>query len=252
MNEDQGRRMREGRPLVMQPFADLGRQLARAQRRALVSEVSGPGLRGRTADEAMDKKVEGAGAETEFFLQAMVDVTPLFRQGCPEHVVASNQTVTQKPKSVAQCQHGSALRELRALLKGQSLWPVSDTPEYVSGGHPRFVHGLHNGAFAVQAYCELHGLDRVGALYTCEAFFAQVLSGDKRCVALIHGRGLSSPQGPVLKKAVVAWLIRGPYRRFVLAFSSAPTWDGGAGVTYVLLRRRPLSRRGRRREGTDW
>jgi DNA-nicking Smr family endonuclease len=48
---------------------------------------------------------------------------------------------------------------------------------------------------------------------------------------------------------VVKWLTNGPYRRFVLSFSSAPTWDGGAGVTYVLLRRRPVKRRRKKTGG---
>jgi DNA-nicking Smr family endonuclease len=58
-----------------------------------------------------------------------------------------------------------------------------------------------------------------------------------------HGRGLSSPSEPVLKKKVEEWLTRGPWRKWVVAYSSARKCDGGAGATYVLLRVRPVSKR---------
>ncbi|MGD0625276.1 MAG: Smr/MutS family protein, partial [Thermodesulfobacteriota bacterium] len=69
-----------------------------------------------------------------------------------------------------------------------------------------------------------------------------VMTG-KRGVLIIHGRGLSSPQEPVLKEKVIEWLTRGPWRKWVIAYASARLCDGGAGATYVLLRRRPVSKR---------
>jgi DNA-nicking Smr family endonuclease len=47
----------------------------------------------------------------------------------------------------------------------------------------------------------------------------------------------------VLKPALPRWLARGPARVIVLAYSSAPLTDGGAGATYVLLRKGPRARR---------
>ena len=62
--------------------------------------------------------------------------------------------------------------------------------------------------------------------------------GGKRCVLLVHGRGLHSPdQLPVLKEALLGWLAGGRFGRLVLAFCSARPADGGAGALYVLLRR---------------
>jgi len=63
----------------------------------------------------------------------------------------------------------------------------------------------------------------------------------KRAVLIVHGRGLSSPGEPVLKNKVREWLTRTAWRKWVIAFTSAQSYDGGTGATYVLLRHRPIS-----------
>jgi DNA-nicking Smr family endonuclease len=50
--------------------------------------------------------------------------------------------------------------------------------------------------------------------------------------------------GPVLKEAVLGWLCEPPLARLVMAFASAVPEHGGAGATYVLLRRQ-RARRGK-------
>jgi DNA-nicking Smr family endonuclease len=61
----------------------------------------------------------------------------------------------------------------------------------------------------------------------------------RRCVLLIHGRGLhSGPSGPALRSALVEYLCHQPLSKHVLAFTSAPPRHGGAGALIVLLRRR--------------
>jgi DNA-nicking Smr family endonuclease len=58
-----------------------------------------------------------------------------------------------------------------------------------------------------------------------------------RCALVIHGRGQRSESGPVLKQALTRWLAEPPLGARVMAFASATPADGGAGATYVLLRR---------------
>jgi DNA-nicking Smr family endonuclease len=60
-----------------------------------------------------------------------------------------------------------------------------------------------------------------------------------RCLMIIHGRGLKSHEGPVLKNCVVNWLSSGILSSYVLAFCSARPCDGGTGAVYVLLKARP-------------
>jgi DNA-nicking Smr family endonuclease len=76
-----------------------------------------------------------------------------------------------------------------------------------------------------------------------QEFLKRAIITGKRGVLIIHGRGLSSPSEPILKEKVIEWLTHGPWRKWVIAYASARLCDGGAGATYVLLRRRPISKR---------
>ncbi|WP_163299992.1 Smr/MutS family protein, partial [Dissulfurirhabdus thermomarina] len=174
--------------------------------------------------------------------RAMEGVRPIRRPG-----ETPSGAPRPRPPAPAPDEDAAARRRLEALVAGREPVAVEKTPEFVSGvgpgGDPLLVRRLHRGDFAVQAYCDLHGLDAEAAVAACRAFLAAALGEGRRCVAFIHGRGLSSPGPPVLKRLVQQWLSRGPFRRHVLAYCSAPARDGGAGVTYVLLRRRPAARR---------
>ena len=66
----------------------------------------------------------------------------------------------------------------------------------------------------------------------------QARAAGKRCVLIVHGRGLHSrDQLPVLKEALRGWLATHRLARHVLAFATARPADGGGGAVYVLLRR---------------
>ncbi len=181
--------------------------------------------------------------DRELFLNAMAGVTPLrgwsaISQGVRE--------VGMQNTSASPMEDSAVLRELSGLVSGMVPVSVSKTPEFIQsdrdGDIPFLVKRLHRGEFSIQGYCDLHGCDSLTAIQVCENFMAGHLARGARCVAFIHGRGLSSPRAPVLKGLVLRWLERGPFRRHVRAFCSAPHWDGGAGVTYVLLRGRPRRR----------
>jgi DNA-nicking Smr family endonuclease len=81
-----------------------------------------------------------------------------------------------------------------------------------------------------------------------EKFLKKAILNGKRAILIVHGRGLSSPRQPVLKNKVCEWLVRSSWRKWVLAFCSARGYDGGAGATYVLLRKKPMTRGKRRRQ----
>jgi DNA-nicking Smr family endonuclease len=232
--------------LTIRSFSDLGQLIAKAKKHSLFKKNDSPAhdeysncpeKEPPLPDQAHEYQ------EIKLFLKATTDVKRLDSTKTKE---ASN-TSPKKPVFMHEDEQTLIFKELKALVDGKIPLPVHHTPEYVewtwTGDNPELTSRLHKGAFAVQAYCELHGMDSVDALGACEDFLAQAFSENKRCVAFVHGRGLSSHREPVLKGIVIKWLTKGPYRRFVLAFSSAPIWDGGAGVTYVLLRKRPAKRR---------
>ena len=97
----------------------------------------------------------------------------------------------------------------------------------------RVFHDLQRGVIDAQATLDLHGLRVREARTALLRFLAQSTSAHRRCVRIIHGKGRSSDgQQPVLKQKTNQWLRQ---RDEVLAFVSAPRWDGGTGAVYVLL-----------------
>lgn len=181
--------------------------------------------------------------EDALFQNAMRDVTPL--KGAKVSVY-TKVALPDLNVNKAQNEQKLVMGQLKAIVSGSAEVPVSATPEFVEGigwGADRLlVQRLHKGEFSVQAYCDLHGMDLLSAMERCEEFLKEAIYTSKSCVAIIHGRGLSSKGRPVIKETVIHWLHSGPYRRYVIAFSSAPSWDGGAGATYVLLRQKPARR----------
>jgi len=135
-----------------------------------------------------------------------------------------------------------ALRELEALVSGEAPFDISDSDEFiegrVSGLDPGLVRKLRRGEFSVQAHLDLHGQSRAEAKGEVDRFLRRSREQGKRCVLLVHGRGLhSKDQVPVLKEALRNWLATARFGRHVLAFATARPEDGGAGAVYVLLRR---------------
>ncbi|MEJ2041355.1 MAG: Smr/MutS family protein, partial [Desulfosarcinaceae bacterium] len=114
------------------------------------------------------------------------------------------------------------------------------------GVHPRLTKRLHQGRYAIHDHIDLHGLFAYEAEAVLHQFIRRSVRHGCHAVLVIHGRGLKSPDKPVLKQKVFDWLTRGPLRAHVVALASARACDGGAGATYVLLRRRPIGKKQRR------
>lgn len=145
------------------------------------------------------------------------------------------------PESVAQ---------LKNLIKYGTGFVVSLTPEYTEGMardvNPEIARRLHRGDFSIQDHIDLHGLRVDDAHQAVAGFLNNSVMAGKRAVLIIHGRGLSSPAEPILKSKVYRWLTTSPWHKWVIAFTSARLCDGGAGATYVLLRRKPIKKRFRK------
>ena len=189
--------------------------------------------------------------ERRLFRQAMDGVQPLPRDG------RMRIPPTAKPPEPPRRREteSEAMQHLRRLVETGEGFHVADTPEYREGvGHnvPQGItRHLHKGQFSIQDHIDLHGLRSAEAEEALLAFFKEAVATGKRVVLIVHGRGLSSPDKPVLKVLVHRWLAAGPWRHWVMAYSSARACDGGAGATYVLLRQRPLTRRHRRKKHAD-
>ncbi len=133
------------------------------------------------------------------------------------------------------------MRHLDDLVHGNAPFEMADAEEYieaaVKGLDRRIVKKLRRGELSIQAHLDLHGFRREEARQMVAEFIAKSHVEGKRCVLIIHGRGLGSRDNiPVLKEKLTSWLTRGAIGKHVLAFTSARPWDGGVGAVYVLLR----------------
>ena len=135
-----------------------------------------------------------------------------------------------------------AYDELRAIVLGEVPFDLSDGDEFIEGSarglDRRVLKRLRKGEFSVQGHIDLHGLSREEARPLLESFLASARVQGKRCVLVVHGRGLhSKDQLPVLKEALKRWMGTARFAQHITAFASARPHDGGAGAVYVLLRR---------------
>ena len=200
----------------------------------------------------LDKKAAGrlAGPENEeaLFEAAMADVNRLDKDNVPDF----DFEPPDWPCLAEQDPPDAALAKLENLVRHGEGFVVEYTAEYIEGAGPdvcrEIVTKLHQGEFSIQGYIDLHGFNVEQAREAFDNFLKDSVASAKRGVLIVHGRGLSSPQEPVLKTEVFHWLTRGPWRKWVVAFCSARSCDGGAGATYVLLRRTPVTKR-RRKKG---
>ena len=95
---------------------------------------------------------------------------------------------------------------------------------------------LWRGHWKVQSEIDLHGHVSDEAHDALADFLVAARTHGLRCVRVIHGKGLTSPnREPVLKGKVRRWLARWDD---VLAYCEAPRHAGGGGAVLVLLRGR--------------
>jgi DNA-nicking Smr family endonuclease len=99
---------------------------------------------------------------------------------------------------------------------------------------PDVVGKLRRGHWAVQAELDLHGMNTDEAHDALADFVGGARERGMRCLRVIHGKGLTSPnREPVLKGKVRTW--RAHWDE-VLAYAEAPQHAGGGGAVLVLLK----------------
>jgi DNA-nicking Smr family endonuclease len=176
--------------------------------------------------------------DEEIFLNAMADVKEIkeFRE-----IPLSDppQFKYSKEQSKQSTETDESVEILRKIVNGERKIRLSDTGEYIEWVSPRIrkdiAQRLHRGDFSVQDYIDLHGMTLSEAEEAFRLFFQDALKRRLFCIKVIHGRGLRSPKGPVLKEALKTWL-QGKFRKRILAYSSAKDSDGGLGATYIILK----------------
>lgn len=166
------------------------------------------------------------------FRRAMSGTKPLRSdERVPEH--------KPKPKPKAKFARADEEAVMEELLDDEI-----DDIEHGHGGALRFhrqhvgrrtMRKLTRGGYAVQSEIDLHGMTLAEAKPRLRDFINYSAQQGHLCVRVVHGKGLGSGErGPVLKKAVNAWLRKWDN---VLAFVSTRQVHGGTGAVYVLLQK---------------
>ncbi len=227
---------------VFRPFAEMNlKSIVKKKSLPLAPEP------GKNPRERFSLKQHGEYVNDEdLFKKAMADVTPLFRENFME-----DDNYSALPVETEENGEAEALKRLVNLIETGEGFVVADTAEYMEDSgytlHPEITRRLHRGDFSMQSHIDLHGLRVPEAEKAVGDFLKESILKGRRAVLIVHGRGKSSPSRPVLKTLVYKWLTRGPWRKWVIAFTSARPCDGGTGATYVLLRQRPLTKSQRKK-----
>ena len=173
--------------------------------------------------------------DKQLFTQAMQGVTAL--------VHTPRATLPRTPPSPHQRVHAALEHALaqNVVDNMSDYWPWDELENGESLLYTRpglaleRLRKLRRGRMEIEAQLDLHGHNTDSARQAVLAFLLGCMARKQRCVRIIHGKGLSSPDGaPVLKLKLKNWLAQRPE---VLAFSQAPANAGGAGAVLVLLRR---------------
>jgi DNA-nicking Smr family endonuclease len=151
--------------------------------------------------------------------------------------------VRQTPTLAQQARRQAADRETRSVRELLSL------PEQVTEVGPHDLVGLKKdgvqegvyrklrlGKYDPQSRLDLHRVTLKDAREQVIAFLNDAYAHGLRTVLITHGKGYHSVTPGRLKSYVVHWLEEWD---LVLAYHSAKPWHGGAGATYVLIRKAP-------------
>jgi DNA-nicking Smr family endonuclease len=99
----------------------------------------------------------------------------------------------------------------------------------------REIRKLKRGEYVAADRQDLHGMTTADACASVGQFINKSRDNQRRCVCIVHGRGLHSEGKISVLKARVRAYLRS--HRSVLAYADAPRSDGGSGAVYVLLRK---------------
>jgi len=166
------------------------------------------------------------------FRRAVADAVPL---------PPSNRAELERPRPKPQARQRQA-DERQALVDAladpwdwEAAVSTGEELYFVRPGVPAAaVRKLRRGGWVIRGELDLHGLTGDEARVALAAFLNQCMRKDRRCVRIIHGKGLGSKNRlPVLKNKVRHWLTQ---REDVLAFCQARAVDGGSGAVVVLLK----------------
>ena len=187
-----------------------------------------------------DSTAQATPAEIAAFLAAVDGAVPL---RATARITHEPPKPTPRPRQRELDDAAVITESLHGPFEIDDLLAIGDADAFLRVGLPRkLLRDLRRGRWSIQNHTDLHGLNRHEAHEEVARFLAESQRTGKRCVRIVHGRGHGSPgREGVLRQFVKSWLSR---RKDVLAFCHAPSFDGGEGVLWVLLKSMPDGQRG--------
>ena len=170
------------------------------------------------------------GNEDADFRRAVADAEPL----APSKRVMHRQKVAPIARQRLRDERAALAESLAGPLSIDDALETGEELVYLRDGLQReILRKLRRGHWVVEDELDLHGMNRHVAAVSVAEFLRECRRRGRRCVRIVHGKGLGSRQRePVLKGLLRKWLIR----EDVLAFSQAPAAQGGSGAVLVLLK----------------
>jgi DNA-nicking Smr family endonuclease len=169
--------------------------------------------------------------DSDVFRDAVRDVKPI----APVNRVVHDTPKPRPHPAKREEDERAVLAELAHLaLDGDDI-EMEDDASFLREGLPReILRKLRRTHWVIQDTLDLHGLTGDEAVAETAVFLAACKREGRRCVRIVHGKGLRSPgREPVLKRRIRKLLTR---RDEVLAFVEPRALQGGGGAVVVLLR----------------
>ena len=179
-------------------------------------------------------KQREAQKEAQVFRQNVGDVTPIKAPDVYQH----QRPVTPPPIKKQTREINSMAEAMQQMEQWSDEFEVNQWDEVegasyaVKGSSPDLLGKLRKGQWPVQAYLDLHGMQRDQARRALADFLKRSKLARLRSVCIIHGKGINSRQPAVLPRKVRSWLSQS---ELVQAFCPANPHDGGSGALHVLL-----------------
>ena len=179
----------------------------------------------------MDKKPRISAEESALFRDAMADVQPIAQ----DKILPKRKKPPPRPLQLERDQR-QVLKDMMSSDLYSADLETGDELLFVRDGmHPNTLRKLRRGKIRIEAQLDLHRMTSEKARKEVAEFLALCKARGKRCVRIIHGKGLGSAEKkPVLKGKIDIWLRR---HDDVLAYCSARPMDGGTGAVYVLIKK---------------
>ena len=191
-------------------------------------DVEGSALGEGDEDEGRDGATRDE--DLRVFEEAMRGVQRLDDGDTPAKVVARKQRVQRSLEEIGE--------PVRFHIEQWGEPPDQHWEAVAPGVGRQPLDRIRRGKVPLERTLDLHGMDAAAARDAVVDALGRMWELRERGLLIIHGRGLHSETGPVLKESLPEWLAAPPHGRRILGFLTAPPELGGAGATLVLVRKR--------------